>query len=520
MRERIGRLRIGLVATALGLSCQIGVPGVPPAPGSDASSFHLPALHADPDPVLGGRLADAYDRHVLLRGVNVNAHVEYWAYDPARFTTYPFPPADADLIAGFGWNAVRLLLSWSRVEPSPGVYDDAYLDAIEATIEQLEARGVYSIVDLHQDAWGATLAARPGEVCRAGERPAFGWDGAPGWATLDGGMRHCVSGEREFGPAVIASFQSLWHDAPGPGGIGLQERYAAMLGHVAARLARHDAVAGYDVMNEPNAFSLIPGQLDGLTALYAAAVPAIRAGEDSVGAPHRVIFFEPSITWGTMPATADPFTDDDQIAYAPHIYQGGLDSTPLDATPFERAWNESAELYGGAPILAGEWGGDPRRAADPADDYFAHHQHLQDDWLFSGTLWTWREACGDPHKAADWRDGRIPYVWGLFDVDCAANQVVGMRAPLQADLTRPALRAAAGRITSLAVDPDARTLDATGESSARGSFVAFLPGPVARPPRVSGAGLESFAWKPAPGGGAYVSGWLRAGSWSLALRAQ
>jgi endoglycosylceramidase len=520
MRKRCGRLRSGLVAIALLLSCRTGVPGVPPAPGGDASAFRLPALHAVPDPVQGGRIADAHDRHVLLRGVNVNAHAEYWAYDPARFTTYPFTDADADGIAAIGWNAVRLLLSWSRVEPEPGVYDDAYLAEIETSIQRLERRGIYTIVDLHQDAWGATLAARPGETCPPGEKPAFGWDGAPGWATLDGGARHCVAGEREFSVAVINSFQALWHDAPGPGGVGLRARYAAMLGHVAGRLSHLDAVAGYDVMNEPNAFSLIPGQLDGLTALYAAAVPAIRAGEDAAGAPHRLIFFEPSITWGVMPATADPFTDDDQIVYAPHIYQGGLDSTPLDAAPFERAWNESAELYGGAPILSGEWGSDPRRAADPDDDYFALHQRLQDDWLFSATLWTWREACGDPHKAADWRDGRIPYVWGLFDVDCERNEVVGVRAPLQAALTRPALRAAAGRITSLVVDPDARSLDATGEATARGSFIAFLPGPVGRPPRVSGNGLESFAWQPAPGGGAIVSGWLRAGSWSLALRSQ
>jgi len=28
--------------------------------------------------------------------------------------------ADADLMADIGWNAVRLLLSWSRVEPAPG----------------------------------------------------------------------------------------------------------------------------------------------------------------------------------------------------------------------------------------------------------------------------------------------------------------------------------------------------------------------------------------------------------------
>jgi len=69
---------------------------------------------------------------VLLRGVNVNAHVEYWQYDPELFTTYPFTEEDAYMVAAMGWTMVRLLLSWSRVEPEPGVYGEAYLDEIAA----------------------------------------------------------------------------------------------------------------------------------------------------------------------------------------------------------------------------------------------------------------------------------------------------------------------------------------------------------------------------------------------------
>jgi endoglycosylceramidase len=510
--------RLGLVSLALLLACEPSVPGVPPAPGADAASFRLPALHAEPDPEAGGRIADAHGREVLLRGVNVNAHVEYWQQSPARFTTYPFLAGDAEQIASIGWNAVRLLLSWSRVEPSPGVYDEAYLDELEAAVLLLQQHGVYSIVDLHQDAWDATLAARPGEACRPGETPAVGWDGAPPWATFDGGRRRCTPPlGREFSPAVVAAFQAFWDDAPAADGVGIRTRYAAMLGHVAARFSRHDAVAGYDVMNEPNAYALFPGHLEALSDLYARSFAAIRAAEDAAGHPHRLVFFEPSIAWTQLPSEMPLFPNDGQVVFAPHLYRGGLDSNPLDESQFELARDEANRLYGGAPVLSGEWGGDPRRAADPGDDYFLLHQALQDDYRISATLWTWREACGDPHKAGDWNAGAIPYVWGLFDVDCATQTVTGVRAPLAAQLRRPALRAAPGRITSLVADVAARTLAATGESAARGSFVAFLPGPIGRAPRVAGDGLESFGWKPAPGGGAYVSGWLRGGAWRLEL---
>lgn len=34
-------------------------------------------------------------------------------------------------------STVRLLLSWSRVEPAPGVYDDSYLDEVRAAAGRL-----------------------------------------------------------------------------------------------------------------------------------------------------------------------------------------------------------------------------------------------------------------------------------------------------------------------------------------------------------------------------------------------
>lgn len=498
------------------------VPGVPPHPGG-GRSFRLPALHAEPDPVAGGRIVDSFGREVLLRGVNVNAFVEYWAYDPALFTTYGFEQGDAENIAAMGWNAVRLLLSWSRVEPRPGDYDEAYLDEIEAAVRLLERRGVYSIIDLHQDAWGPSLAARPDEVCPGSDLPAFGWDGAPAWATLDGGQPRCVFGalpQRETSPAVRAAFDAFWADTPGPGGVGIRARYLAMLAHVAERLARHDAVAGWDLMNEPNALGEIfggPGTQDGLTRFYAEAVPVVRAAEARAGAPPRLVLFEPSILWADFGFGAPlPFTDDDQIVYAPHLYQGGLSGT-LSEVPFDKARAEAA-TFGGAPVLTGEWGSGPERAADPDDDYFDRHQALQDQYRFGATLWTWREACGDPHKAGDVRDGRIPQVWGLFDVDCVANRVRGWRDALVDDLRRPVVRAAPGAIGQVAWEAASRRFAMQGDAAAPGAtFAVFWPSR-GRAPRAETKGLRAVRFESAPGGQHYVVGQARGGAWELRLR--
>ncbi len=93
--------------------------------------------------------------------MNVNALAEYWK--GSRFpTVFPLARKDPARMAAIGWNAVRLLVSWSRIEPRPGRYDRAYLGQVASTVRTLARRGIYTIVDLHQDAWGPSLAAPAG----------------------------------------------------------------------------------------------------------------------------------------------------------------------------------------------------------------------------------------------------------------------------------------------------------------------------------------------------------------------
>ena len=253
--------------SALGCSTTSGDSG-PPAP-----SDPLPALQAVPDAEDVGRIVDSTGREVLLRGVNVNAHVEYWQYDEDLFTAYPFTAKDADMVAAMGWNMVRLLLSWSRVEPTPGEYDAAYLDEIAESVSMLRERGVYTLIDLHQDAWGPSLVAPPDEVC-VGSEPAGGWDGAPEWATFDDDQPRCEAFEREFVPAVRAAWRAFFDDMEGPGGVGIRTRYVQMFAHVVSRFANDDSVAGYDVMNEPNV--LEPRDAPVISEFYEDALVAMR----------------------------------------------------------------------------------------------------------------------------------------------------------------------------------------------------------------------------------------------------
>jgi endoglycosylceramidase len=483
--------------------------------GTAGPTGPLPALQAIPDAVEGGRIVDASGREVLLRGVNVNAHVEYWQYDGDLFTTYPFTEQDADMIAAMGWTAVRLLVSWSRVEPTPGEYDESYLDQVAAAIAMLRERKVYTILDLHQDAWDASLAAPPDEVCEGDSVPAGGWDGAPDWATFDGSAARCESGgQREFVPAVRAAWRAFLDDVEGPGGVKLQTRYIQMFAHLVSRFANDDAVAGYDLMNEPNVFDAPDQPL--LSVFYENALAAMRQAEEAIGAPRRLFLFEPTAGWLLGFPAPPPFEHDDQVVYSPHIYQGGISGGTLE-DGFERAADEASRLYDGAPVLTGEWGSDPDRAAAPDDDYFERHLAEQDNYRFGATMWTWREACGDPHKYAPARDGIVPQVWGFFEVDCVTNAITGPRTALTEVLQKMAIRFAPGALSSVDWSPDDSALEAAGDDAPTGNRLeAFVPTDDASSVQIDLAGLDAL--EPTPWfGGTLFHARATGGPWSIRI---
>ena len=443
--------RIALLA-CLALACTYGT--------AQAGPLRLYPLHAEPDTVLGGRIVDSLGRQVLLRGVNVNSLVDYPKTTrlPASF---PLQPKDPARMAAIGWNAVRLGISWSRVETRPFHYDDGYLEYVADTVKSLRRRGLYAILDLREDAW------------------------AP------------------------ATWQAFLADAPGPGDAGLQTRFLYMLYHVAERFAKSPSVAGFDVVNEPGALTPADGQR--LASLYARALVAVRAAERLHAGTQHLLFFEPSALWSRGVRGAPPaFQNDGGIVYAPHVYSG---EQPVTRNPFDAAVNE-AKGFGGAPVVAGEWGAGP---AAIASGYFSLHQGYQDQFRIGALLSTWRQSCGDPLLLGSWLAGRVPQVWGEFDVDCRTNQVTGVREALVQQLARAYVRAAPGRLNGQTYDPAAGTFAAWGTSQkTAGALLAFYPHTKLGGMRFAVKGLADARVNRTPGGGTLISARPLGGAWELA----
>jgi endoglycosylceramidase len=469
----------------------------------------LPRLRAAPDAQSRGRIVDTRGREVVLRGINVNALAEYWKGTRFR-TVFPLEPRDPLRMRKLGFDAVRLLVSWSRVEPAPGRYDERYLARVRRTAARLTDARLYVIVDFHQDAWGPSLAARPGEACPPGSEPALGWDGAPAWATLvPASVARCApAGTRELSPAVVAAWSAFWDDERGPGGVGIQRRYLRMVAHVVRGLAGDHGIAGYDVMNEPNAFG--DDENAALSRLYARAVRAIRAAERRARAPRRLILFEPSVLWSATGRGAPPaFEADRDVVYSPHIYSGAFNGGTITAQAFTIALEEARGL-GGPPVLSGEWG-----AARGRTDYLAAHLALQDRYLLSSTQWTWRESCGDPHQRGTALAGTVSTgTFALWGIDCATNRILPIGRALRTTVTRGYVRAAPGRLTAMRWDAAGQRLEASGRAARAGVVLeAFYPGAAAG---MSAGGLRRLRSVAAPGG-RLVTARAEGGGWTLSV---
>ena len=190
----------------------------------------------------------------------------FWPIDPGTYA-HGRCPANSHLVAqpalcerdcaqmrAFGFNVVRLTLSWSAPNSTPGRYDHTYLDRIDQVVGWPPAQHIY-VLDMHQDNYSRfipphspleappVLTSTPG----SGNHAA----GAPPWAIVTDGEPSTSLLGIDFTNAYMESaFTSFWLNRPVAGG-GLQDHYIGAIAAVAARVKKNPAVIGYEIMNEP-----------------------------------------------------------------------------------------------------------------------------------------------------------------------------------------------------------------------------------------------------------------------------
>jgi endoglycosylceramidase len=312
---------------------------------------------------------------VILHGVNM-----VFKRPPYYPAAAGFSEPDAKFLRRHGFDAVRLGVLYEAVEPHPGRYSSSYLAHIARTQRTLAQQRIFSLLDFHQDLFAEK----------------FEGEGFPPWAILDDGAPTQpltgFPGTYFSSPGENAAWDSLWSDAAGPGGIGLQERYAAAWGQVARRFHRARYVMGYDPINEPwpgnqalpciSADGCAGFEHDGLGQLEAKVVAAIRRADRA-----HTVWYEPVVTANSGTTYNTPRPSARNVGFNFHDYcLVGTANPPCDA--LEETTVDNAEDYGAAnhvPLLLSEFGATSdlptiERMVDRAD------RHM--------LSWQWWHYCG------------------------------------------------------------------------------------------------------------------------------
>ncbi|WP_066373771.1 cellulase family glycosylhydrolase [Herbidospora mongoliensis] len=435
----------------------------------------------------GPVITDAGGRQVLLRGVGVNQLVDYWSGDATKETVRPLTDDDFRQMAAMGFSVVRLAVSWSLLEPTPGALDTGYVARIRAAVDQAEDNDMVTVIDLHQDAWGRGVVAPMGSTCPAGSTPLTGGNGAPGWATPFDGSSRCAFLAKELAPVVTRAFTDFYADRD-----GIQSRLVATWGRLAREFATSTAVAGFDLLNSPGLGETPPlTSSAALGRFYARAVAAIRAAERAADGHPHLIFFEPGPLWSPWPGfAADPRL---VLAVKP-------DDLPIDP---ERAVGLAARMAGryGTPLWTNAWGGGRLKA----------YARAEDSAIIGGAFWVWKQSCGDPQLF-----GTDPATAGnLMAVDCVTGAEIAPSPSVLNVVSRAYPRTVPGRLTSVSSDPERRHLRLTGTGgTGRCDLDVWAPG--ATRPAVTASGMSSVAFREVPGGWR-ISG-CPAGDFALELR--
>lgn len=459
-----------LVASALTTTLLSPVPASADEPDQRVRPAALQRLHATHG--AHAAIRNEHGAQVLLRGINVNGLAEYYEPNPAYPAVLPQDRSDFRRIARLGFNSVRLLVTWSELQPTRGSYDTAYVAKVKQAVRWAAQHGMYSIIDMHQDAWGLAVDTPIGTTCPAGTKPGNGWDGAPAWATeIPDAASTCTLGERELARAVRHNWQRFYDNAD-----GIQTQLVRTWGRLARDVATDPNVAGFDLLNEPG-FGDSLTDTSGLGAFYGRAIAAIRKGERTGGGFSHIVFWEPSVLWSASGEWAVPepgFTRERNLVFAPHIYSESLNGSTI-AEGFASA-AEVAEEHG-VPVWSGEWGFFP---ADPAEAAakVAAYGRAEDASVYGGSWWVWEQACGNPHMIAAPGGEPGPISQSLVRFSCPGDQAIGIPGAFGQVLSRPVPRAVPGRITRLRSDGRTGAFELRGRHAAgadRCALEVFVP---------------------------------------------
>ncbi|WP_192809825.1 cellulase family glycosylhydrolase [Actinomadura rudentiformis] len=432
-----------------------------PTPVEAAQAPTPPQAHVPPRPVsdvLGhsGRwITDSQGRRVILHGFNMVAKAA--PYDPSKLG---FGEEDAKFLAAHGFNAVRIGIVMTGLQPRPGVFNESYLSSLKATIDMLGRYGIRSLIVFPQD----LLNTR------------FRGTGYPDWMIRTDGIppefiNFDMFTNLLFNPALQRANDNFWNNAP-VHGKGLQEWYTDAWVHVAKKFRNNPAVLGYDLWNEPWPGSAWPtcappfGCKDfdskKLAPFFTKMIRAIHAVD-----PKHLTFYEPNLlaTFGPPIHLGKP--GDKQSGLSFHTYCPDISGEPIpdwmyavchtiQTAVFHQAMAQSKRT--GDALILTEFG------ATPNPQELSHVVRVADSYQLPWMEWTYCR-CKDPTEAGI-TEGLV------YDLTKPRSGANINTAALNA-LDEPYPQAIAGTPQSYGFNPQTRTFTLTYKPQGRANTIVY-----------------------------------------------
>lgn len=333
----------------------------PPTTHKTTLSAQLPR----PFSTRGDRIVDSLGRQLILRGV------QHHALQDVDYRGREVRPQDYGLMSELGFTTLRVAVSWSRIEPMPGRFDERYLAEIKDTLDRTHAASLHAIVEWHQDLFG--------RLTQDEEAPTrMNANGAPDWACWPDIKPHVF--------AHIESFDRFYANRD-----GRFDQYLRAWRLLVERFAAHPAVIGWDLINEPQG---TPGfETRVLHGAYKRTIETLkRAGADG-------LFFLSAPTFrnetNSIP-TVEMRDLGEGVIYSPHLYSGWLSLFMANVNPrkrtkamdFAAAAKEAAVM--GMPWWNGEWG--INVYLDEWQSLLRAHTELEDHHRVGSCYWALQRA--------------------------------------------------------------------------------------------------------------------------------
>ena len=298
-----------------------------------------PAPIVGPLHTAGTEIRDGQDRTVTFHGVN-SSGLEWGAGQPgaggscgSRLGCWALPAErEYPRLQTWGFNVVRVPVSWSNLEPAAPVgdvhaYNAAYLAALDSVIAELGNRHIPVILDMHQWSWSPAFVAprrSDGKIVRGCGMPAWLYPSATGkW-----------SGGPEA--ARVQAQVDFFTDKD-----DVQDGFIAAWRMLAARYAENPNVIGADMFNEPGIYPTDSVKQVVLDEFYARVATAIRTVN-----PTLLLIFESGPH--TPVAQPPPF---DNVVYSFHAYPSAWTQDAQDA--LDEQWQKAQGWN--VPVWLGEF---------------------------------------------------------------------------------------------------------------------------------------------------------------------